>query len=797
MKIMPWIMAALVCGGTATAAPVNRARGGTARASDSENDRFIPARAVDGVINRDAPSAQQSRWGSRVRDTFTRGVWEGTGLWFEVDLGAVRGGLRDIVIEWENAKAVAYTIQMSDNGASWRTVWRSSGVSPNRREQIRLPRPESARYVRLDITRFNRENWGTVSIYEFEVYDGMLPDTVETLASRVTPAQVDVSGGRIRLPLPAGMTARVAGSTHRPVVAMDGTVRRPLSDVTATVTLELSNGRDRAMTAPLAILVPGGVKPLPGANPKPAVIPALQEWAGGRGMCAIKNDARLLIREEDAGKGAPTLRERMEVFAADYTAMTGRPMAVVPARAPAPGEIYVALDGDPQLGKEGYGIVAGEALIIRAADPLGAFWATRTLLQVWKGGGAFPCGIARDYPRYSVRGFMYDVGRKPATLDAVYDVMRMMSWYKLNDLQLHLNDNFIWLHDYTSIPNGRDATPEQKQAAIAEVLAAAPTAFRLESDARGPDGVPLTAGDFFYTKQEFRRLMRDARLYGVNIVPEIDVPGHAMSFVRVRPDLMYRGRVTKPHDVERAAMLDASDDLFDAATGRTYREETLSFVQRVFDEYLAGPDPVFLDGVVHIGTDEYYGEAEDYRAFADALLRYVKSRGFTPRLWGSLRAKPGRTPVVSEGVQMHIWSRDWQQPGPAIEAGYDIINILDADTYVVPNGTGNVGAYGDFINLENLYGPRWQPHVMQQYSVLPGHPRMLGAQWALWNDNSFRRDTGLQDYDLFDRIWKTCSVMAEKTWSTGTDRSYAEFMQGVDRLGLPPRARYPDLIAPD
>ncbi|MBP7275189.1 MAG: hypothetical protein KBA51_03190, partial [Kiritimatiellae bacterium] len=178
-------------------------------------------------------------------------------------------------------------------------------------------------------------------------------------------------------------------------------------------------------------------------------------------------------------------------------------------------------------------------------------------------------------------------------------------------------------------------------------------------------------------------------------------------------------------------------------------------------------------------------------------LRYVKSRGFTPRLWGSLRAKPGRTPVVSEGVQMHIWSRDWQQPGPAIEAGYDIINILDADTYVVPNGTGNVGAYGDFINLENLYGPRWQPHVMQQYSVLPGHPRMLGAQWALWNDNSFRRDTGLQDYDLFDRIWKTCSVMAEKTWSTGTDRSYAEFMQGVDRLGLPPRARYPDLIAPD
>ena len=798
MNRMHGMAAILLCGASVRAAPVNWARGGTARASDSENATFVPALAVDGVVNRDAPSARQSRWGSALRDRFTQGVWEGTGLWLDVDLGAVRGGLRDVVIEWEIAKAVDYTIQLSEDGEHWRTAWRSSGVSPHVREHIRLPRAERARYVRLDVTRFNRDNWGTISIYEFEVYEGMLPDTVETLARRMAPSNVDLSGGRIALALPPGVTARVAGSTHRPVIAMDGRIRRPLSDVAAEVTFELSDGRDRALTAPLTIGVPGTAPPRPGANPKPEVIPALQEWAGAAGLFALKDGARVLIREEDAGRGDPTLRQRMETFAADYAAMTGRPLSVATAPAARPGEIFVALNGHPALGTEGYGIAAGDDLTIRAADPAGAFWATRTLLQVMKAmDGKFPRGQAWDYPRYPVRGFMYDVGRKPATLEAIYDVMRMMSWYKLNDLQLHLNDNFIWLHDYTAIPNGPDATPEQKRAAIAEVLAAAPTAFRLESSARGPDGTALTAADHFYTREEFRRLIDDARLHGVRIVPEIDVPGHAMSFVRVRPDLMYRGRVTKPHDVERAAMLDVSNDLFDPATGRTYREETLSFVQGVFDEYLAGPDPVFRDGVVHIGTDEYYGDAEDYRAFADAMLKYVRARGFTPRLWGSLRAKPGRTPVTGEGAQMHIWSLSWQLPGPAIEAGFDIINILDVDTYIVPNGTGNVGGYGDVLNLENLYAPRWQPHVMQQYSVPPGHPQMLGAQWALWNDNSFRRDTGLQDYDLFDRIWKTSSVVAEKTWHAGTDRTYGEFMGGVRRLGLPPRALYPDMIAPD
>ena len=132
------------------------------------------------------------------------------------------------------------------------------------------------------------------------------------------------------------------------------------------------------------------------------------------------------------------------------------------------------------------------------------------------------------------------------------------------------------------------------------------------------------------------------------------------------------------------------------------KPETLDFVQSVFDEYLVGEngeEPVFRTPVIHIGTDEYYGNAEDYRAFADAMLKYVKERGYTPRLWGSLSAKKGKTPVDGTGSQIDVWSLGWQNPHLALEHNFDIINIVDVTSYIVPSGTGSVGGYGVLLNL--------------------------------------------------------------------------------------------------
>ena len=94
----------------------------------------------------------------------------------------------------------------------------------------------------------------------------------------------------------------------------------------------------------------------------------------------------------------------------------------------------------------------------------------------------------------------------------------------------------------------------------------------------------------------------------------------------------YRGK----HNVERVAMLDL-DNKYD---------ETLAFVKSVYDKLLDGPDaPLHGVSTVHIGTDEYYGSRESYRRYVNDLIKYIKGKGYTPRIWGSLSAKRGKTAV--------------------------------------------------------------------------------------------------------------------------------------------------------
>ena len=123
------------------------------------------------------------------------------------------------------------------------------------------------------------------------------------------------------------------------------------------------------------------------------------------------------------------------------------------------------------------------------------------------------------------------------------------------------------------------------------------SAFRLESDIKegGKDGLykaDLTSKDVFYTKDEFRNLIQESRVYGVDIVPEIDTPAHSLALTKVRPDLRHG---TYGRDNDHLALKEKYD-------------ESLEFVQSIFNEYMGKDlsDPVFdKDTVVHVGADEY------------------------------------------------------------------------------------------------------------------------------------------------------------------------------------------------
>src|SRR5699024_3589740 len=482
-------------------------------------------------------------------------------------------------------------------------------------------------------------------------------------------------------------------------------------------------------------------------KPPPQVIPALAEWYGLKGKIKVDDETSVIVRHEDFKDAAKIFIDDVEEIGIKIKKENGQ------------NTIVFEYDNQNNYGEEGYGIVIeNNHITIYAEKYTGAFYATRTLHQMLKNScdGYVNNGYIRDYPKYPVRGFMIDVGRKFVKLDYLHEMMKTMSYYKMNDFQIHLNDNAIFLDYYKSIE---------------EVFEKAYTGFRLESNITG-NGNALTSTDGHYSKAEFKKLIEKSALYGVTIVPEFDTPGHALSFVKVRPDLMYDGEIVDgKEDLERAAMLNLEN------------HETVPFIQSMYNEYLDGKNPVIGDVPIHIGSDEYYGEAEVYRKYVDDMLKFIRDdKDRTPRVWGSLTSKSGETPVTSKNVQMNVWNTDWAEPEEMLEQGFDIINIEDTQVYIVPGAD----YYHDYLNLENLYF-QYETNKFNNGAVLnESHPQLIGGAFALWNDQIDAVENGITSYDMFDRMFHALPIIAQKNWGTKTLNSFQEFLELSSKLKYAP-----------
>lgn len=579
----------------------------------------------------------------------------------------------------------------------------------------------------------------------------LMGQSLQQQADNMTvPAELfSVTTKALPMPVIEGAEVSILGTDYPALIGKDGRIRRTLDDVPVNVCFKVTKDGETVTSRDYTVkLTAAHPKEENHHNPKPHVVPELMAWCGAKGTYSFGDCIAV-------SADVPCAKE----FAQELAEVTGKVVKIVPNGTKADIQ-FTKLPTAP-TGPEGYILDIGSAngVDITASTDTGLYWATRTLLQLLKQGDALPRGTAQDEPRFRLRGFMLDCGRLPITTDFIRQVIRTMAWYKMNDLQLHLNDNFIFHEQY--VDAGQDPFKESY------------SAFRLESDIKGADGTPLTAQDLSYTKADFRALIDFAKAHGVNIVPEFDTPGHALSFTRVRPDLIYQGEMSYKQK-RRCEMLDASNP------------ETLKFAGQVFDEYLLpakeGERAVFEGCAVHVGADEFFGEAEHYRAFADGLLKHVLSRGYTPRIWGSLTIKKGNTPVVAEGVQMNLWSTPWQKPMDAIKAGFDVINTNDGALYIVP-----FSKYyrSDFYNKETW--EEWLPNVMEEHVLPAGHPQLLGATFAVWNDSIDRIYRGYGAEDTWPSIAGTMDVLCQKMWGMAeVPMSFAEHRKIVAAIGDAP-----------
>lgn len=449
-------------------------------------------------------------------------------------------------------------------------------------------------------------------------------------------------------------------------------------------------------------------------NAKPFVIPELKEWKGNKGNFVPAESARIVCDVEDA-----ELLHVAKLFSADYETMFGRKLQIT-SKGATTGDFNFRLRKDAKLGTEGYAMIIGKKVSVSAPTATGIYWATRTLLQLAEQNEnrELPKGILRDYPDYGIRGFMMDCGRKFIPMSYMKDLVKMMSYYKMNTLQVHLNDNGFkkyFQDDWNKTP----------------------AAFRLESDTYPG----LTARDGFYTKKEFVEFQHEAFEQFVEIIPEIDAPAHTLAFTHYKPEIG-----SKEYGMDHL-------DLFNP--------ETYKFMDGLFKEYLGGENPVFVGPKVHIGTDEYSNKdqkvVEKFREFTDRYIKVVESYGKQACVWGALTHAKGTTPVKSENVIMSTWYNGYAAPKDMVKQGYKLISVPDGLLYIVPAA----GYYYDYLNTKHLYNT-WTPAHVGKEVFDEKDPAILGGMFAVWNDHM---GNGISVKDVHHRTFPALQTLSAKMWT--------------------------------
>ncbi len=753
-------------------------RGVKATCDSVEVAELSAEKAIDGD-----DESLYSRWSSENN-------WEDASHYIELEFPE-EISVSFVVLKWERTNVTEYCLEGSLDGENWQILESFDKAPAARKQEIPLDEPVRVRFLRLSTSAVSQGKadysnlYQNVSLYEFEVY---ADKPVAYLLDAPEIVTAENNKRYLQMPeVPEGYRLTYLGADYEQVVGADCEVYETIQgkEVTVGFLVEPADGSaagekagkkagaESAEEVSFTIQIPAAADELQGSNEAPEVIPAIAEWDGGEGNFVSGRDSRIIVQRED-------LRQTAELFAARYQEIMSQEIPVLEGtwEDVRPGDFYLAY-GDAEngntedfywsadvlggIGEEGYACEITDKCVIIGTHRQGIYWGTITVLQILKGQeGSMPRGRIRDYPKYPVRGFGIDVARKPVSMAMLYQIVENMSWYKMNDLCIHLNDNIILS------TSGLTGSVEEAMTAY--------SAFRISVSIKNDEGERLDAEDYCYTAAEFAALIADAESYGVRIVPEIDTPAHSLAITKLFPEYAVTRSTESVDQIE------------------VDNEEAVQLVKDIWTEVLVGGQDEEERGsgsaafqgasVVNIGMDEYYGAGEACRRYMNELIGHIRdvSDVETIRLWGSLTNMEGTTMPPTEQLQMNIWSMIWADPVEMYQAGYTLINMQNNHLYIIPGG-----GY-DYLDTEELY-QNWEPNKFYDYNqmeTIPAYsPQMAGAAYMLWNDMSGSLNVGISECDLFDRFFAPLGVIGGKLWGE-TEGSYQEWQARFGALGLSP-----------
>ncbi|SNZ00291.1 family 20 glycosylhydrolase [Flagellimonas pacifica] len=375
--------------------------------------------------------------------------------------------------------------------------------------------------------------------------------------------------------------------------------------------------------------------------------------------------------------------------------------------------------------------IKNDSILLHAKTVAGAFRGIQTIQQLipehsndtlteqpmW----LIPTGKINDAPNFGYRGMMLDVARHFFTVDEVKKLLDVLAYYKYNTLHMHLTDDQGWRIEIKSWPKLTEVGGETEVGG-------------------GPGG--------FYTQEQFKELVAYAAERHIQIIPEVDMPGHTNAASFSYPILNGNGKKLSSYSGTQVGF-----STFDAQKDTVY-----AFLDDVIREISAiSPSPYF-----HIGGDEsHVTKKKDYLHFVEKVEKIVQKHGKQAMGWNE---------IAQAKIDPSTVAQLWNEPHNAIKAaeGGSKILLSPAKKTYLDMQYDSLSKFGlhwaAYIPVDSAY--IWSPE-----KYVPEIPKesILGIEAPLWSE-TISNSTELE-YLAFPRA----IGYAELGWSIDENRNWEDY----------------------
>ena len=484
------------------------------------------------------------------------------------------------------------------------------------------------------------------------------------------------------------------------------------------------------------------------------IIPLPKSLKPAEGTFVIKKGISVYINSEEFSPSA-------NLLALQIKNVSGQVVPVKMAKTASSGIVF---SKNEALGEEAYSLkVTSKKVEIQAKTGKGAFYGLQTLLQLMPApiygnelsalALTIPNCVIEDAPRFSYRGLMLDVGRYYFSVDAIKRYIDLMAVYKLNTFHWHLTEDQGWRIEIKKYPLLTSISSVRKESMLGH--------YRDQKY----DGKPHGG---FYTQEQIKEVVAYATSKYINVIPEIEMPGHSTAVLAAYPHLGSNGDKILQVKTKWGV---AEDVLFP-------REETFTFLEDVLTEVM----DLFPGQYIHIGGDECPKTQWKESRFCQDLIKKLGLKDehelqsyFIRRIDKFVTSKGkkllGWDEILEGGLSPNAMVMSWRGTKGGIEAAkqnHDVVmspnSYFYIDYYQADPKTEPV-AIGGFLPLSKCYS--FEPDLPELTSEEAKH--VVGIQANLWTE--YVSNLPYAEYMTYPRAL----ALSEVSWSPKGSKNYEDF----------------------